>query len=272
MLIVMSGIAVVSSAIGLIEKARSEIREWDKHRTVKEQIGTYLKEDAGKYLQIFENLSSMTPNSVYPLLDEIEDLPTKSQINNFIAISIDSQGLFAQLLNLFVQIAKDCSIICHNEAFMKKLLETNAMLYDFLKQMNSAYQNNGSVIISEDYYGFFRLYRNQLIKIDNKRKTEANIEEAECRLLSIKKTIIPNLSSSIISRENKKKYQHNYELLCKATNKISVKVSIESNLQNYVLPELKPLVVLLNEILLENERKAKLQKKYSLSHTSKVKR
>jgi hypothetical protein len=256
----MSIIAVVSSVTELVGKVKNAAEQWDKKKTTKEQLVNFIGEDANIYLQTFEEISSIAPARVYPILDEIKEIPTKSQIDTIVTISIDVQIKFTEIISRFIKIIKDCSLISKNEAFMKNLLETDSILYDFVKRMDSVYCKNDVIKIDENYYGFFKLYENQLLKKQNKKIVNAAVDEAKLNLKIVKKKIVPNLSSNMIGRENKKRFRESFEKLSKVTKKILVAKPVDVEMHEYVLPDLKPIVVLLEEIIIDMEKRAKTQK------------
>jgi hypothetical protein len=267
----MSGFGAVVSVFELVKSLKDSVAHYNKNNTINHQIANFLTDDAKQFMDIFEKTSSLTPTSLAPILEEIDDIPSKTQIDAIVAIGIEVQIKFSALLNSFIKIVQGCSQISKNEAFMKNLMETEPLIHDFVLQMKSIYkEEDNSVKIGEDYYGFFKLYKSQLIKKYNKTKVESAVEEGKQYMQIIKKKIIPYLSANSISRENKKRFRNSFEILSKVSRRVIIKKSVANDFYDYVMPELRPIVILLEEIFLDVEKDLKMQK-YQKLHPTKDK-
>jgi hypothetical protein len=255
----MSILGAAASAAELFDKLKNYAESWSKEKKVKIQVVDFLEDDAVSYWRIFEKTSALAPSQLIPLLNEIKETPSKSQIDSVVSMATQVQTNVSGLIQCFIALAKDCSQISINEAFMNDLRVSDGMLYDFVRRMEAAY-SNGNVKIGDEYFGFFKLYRNELLKKYDKVEAEKEAKKGQKYLLEIKKKIVPYLNTNIVSRQRKKDFFKSFEVYVKASKRFQVKKSPDINFSDYVIPELAPIITLFQEILAESEKRLRLQK------------
>jgi len=73
----------------------------------------------------------------------------------------------------------------------------------------------------------------------------------------------------MISQENKKRFRESFEKLAKVSKRISVKKNVDVEMHDYILPDLKPIVILLEEIMHDMEKQQSELLKYQRLHSVK---
>ena len=131
-------ISIVSSAISPSIRLRDEIKKYQSKKKTQERFLNALEDEIKKYSEISKQITH-TSEQFMSILDSIEDTPTVPQLNNLFESVLDAPIICSQLIELFVELAKSCSEVSKNEAFMSHLKETDALLYDFVQRMRDTY-------------------------------------------------------------------------------------------------------------------------------------
>jgi hypothetical protein len=251
----MSAISTASSLYNILAKLKSVLDKHKQKKDVGNKLVNVLGDDIDDYLTIFEEIGVISQKSLVPLIESTGDIASKSQIDKLVAYTTQVQLEYSGLLEILIQLAKNCSLISGIEGFMKSLMNTDIMIGDFVKVLGNTYvKKNDSVKIEDDFYVFFKLNEKQVLKDLEVTDVDAVVGQFEGYVRIIKKKVIPYITVSSISRKNRRNFTRSLETLNRTCKRVKVKKTDIADLRVYTPAKLLPIVVLMEESLSFVER------------------
>lgn len=246
----MSAISTVTSLYNILAEMKGVLDKRKQKKEIGNKLVNVLGNDIEDYMKILEEVGARSQTDFVPLVESIEDVPSKSQIDKIVVYTTQMQLDYSELLEIVIRLAKSCNIVSGMEGFMTSLMNSNIMVGDFVKVLGNAYvKKNDSVKIEDDLYIFFKLNEKQMLKDLKAVDVEKTAEQFGEYVRIIKKKVIPYITVSSISRENRRKFTRSLEKLNRTCKRIKVKKTYIADLRIYTPAKLLPIVVLMEESL-----------------------
>lgn len=254
----MSAVSVASSLLNILTKLKEELGKREQKKDVADKLASALGDDIEDYMAVFREISCMSQKELVPLIESIGNMPTKSQIDRLVAHTTQTQQEYSELLEILIQLAKRCSIISEMEGFMRNLMNTDTMMGDFVKVLGNAYvKKSDSVKIDDEFYLFFKINEKLLLKDLEESDIEAITERFEGYLAVVKKRVVPYLSVSSISRENRRQFMRSLQRITRIGKRVKAKKTDIVDLKTYTPAKLLPIIALMEESLSYAEKYVK---------------
>jgi hypothetical protein len=234
------------SIVGVIsEPVKALIDSIKKHREkemIQSRFVNALETEASSYCKVIDKMSAYGKERINPKLLEIKSFPTTRQINELIIAASETPLLFKELIIAFINVAKACSEISENEAFMKSL-EQIPEQFDFIKRMSDIYKGNNTVAINGAYFRYFKIYRKPFAKLKPDAEMSDEIEEIMKSLRLVKKWGDFAKKKNIhLNRKMGRRFLRNMETLGKTIIYVKIEASGFIDLDEYLPPSLGSLL------------------------------
>lgn len=265
----MSAISVASGLLGFLTKCKELLDKRERRKDVTDKLANALGDDIEDYTGIFQEISCVSQKELLPLIESIGDMPTKSQIDRLVAHTTQMQQEYSKLLEILIQLAKTCSILSAMEGFMKNLMNTNTTISDFVKVLGNTYvKKSDSIKIEDEFYLFFKINEKQILKDLEESDVEAILEKSEGYLAVIKKKVIPYISVSSISRENRRQFIRSLQRMNRISKRVKAKKTDIVDVKIYTPTKLLPIIALMDESLSYAEKYVKRRYPVLKGHTT----
>ncbi len=240
-------LAVLSLAVSIVPTLEKKVTEHLKNKEVKRALFEVLEIRITSYMQSYEKLIEV-PQKMIPLLDPLEYREaTPSDINNLRKISAELAYAYSDWIESFISLSKAMKVLKEtNPAFMHNLKTYNLFLHDFVIQIAALTKGN-RLVVTESLYLFTTLHKKELKNLYSAGASLA-IDEAGKDLKIVKIRLAP-MRNTPVAIEIEKQYLDAIKQFRKANQKVIISKEYEVNLQEYMLPSLKPLMQILKEIV-----------------------
>jgi len=238
-------VSLVTSPINPIIRLRDEVKRYLEKKKTKDRIVNALRDEVQAYVDTFDQIVQISETQLMPILETIENSPTVHQMNDLLEGFSQMPLAYSTLIQSFIKIAKACSEVSENQAFMESLKESSSFIYDFVERMRDTYIGKDLIKIDGRYYRFFKLYQDEIFKEVQVNGLEEIIEEMRGYVQKIKHYI---RKTPFIRRKIVKKYRKNLQQLFKVTRNVTIEESDVVNLRNYIPTKLFPVAVFFEEI------------------------
>jgi hypothetical protein len=173
--------------------------------------------------------------------------PTKKEVEFFVEAIIELNIAEAYWINQFVDIVRGFNQLNkNNPEFIDRLGKSDVFLQEFIIQTGNMYKNN-KLNLNVGFLIFINIHRNKLKKILNQKEIKETIEEGHNELELALNKVVPAIGKLGVSRKTAQRYLRSLKLMIRANKKIIIPAKLKTNLDEYLLPELKPLVLFINE-------------------------
>jgi len=241
---VSSVLSIVTAPLELFIRLRDEIIRYQTSRKARERLFNALNYEVKVYNDKIDRISDLGKKAI-PLLRSLKEKPAISKFNKLLLIISPFPILCMALVDAFIATCKRCRSIEKNEAFMHHLFFGSPILYDFVKRMANTYEAKDTVRIGEDYYTFFSLYEDEILKDVKESDMEGIVKEARSYIEAINRFA---LKTRRINRVARRAFIRNFS---RFHQEISKKVIFEGtiiDIKHYVPRKLLPVIILLEEI------------------------
>ncbi len=240
------------SVVGVIsEPVKALIVSIRKHREkelIQSRFVNALESEASAYLAAMNKMSAYGNERITPKLLEIKSIPTKRQITEVMIMASEIPLFCKELLIAFINLAKACSEISENEAFMKSLQQIPEQ-FDFIKRMAAIYVKDNTAAINGAYFRYFKIYGKPVSSLELYSQESAKIEEIRKSLVLIKKWgALARKNRVRLSRKIGLRFLRNLETLGKITVCVKIEAYSYVDLNDYLPPALEPLLSLVDGI------------------------
>lgn|GEM_PF-3001842 len=134
------------------------------------------------------------------------------------------------------------SLSSTNPEFMKRLGESNSFLQEFVIQAGKLHKGD-KLYLNEGFFLFARIHRDKLKKyLGDSSEVQDAITEGYQELNLVVTKVIPTIQKVGISKAYITKYRQALTKVHRANKKVHVTKELQNNLNEYILPELKPLL------------------------------
>jgi len=242
-----SPFSVFSVVLDLFKSLSDEVKKYQRAKQVRESLFNVLGDKIRTYLVVFEELAIIANKKFLSTLELIKDAPTSFQINTLVDCISDMQLKYAKIIQVFINLAEDCRQVSLNQAFMERLKESNALLYDFVNIMARTVTGKGHIVIDDEFLGFFKLYKGEIYKKIDVGNVDEAVEKLEGFVKIIENKIKPYIGKALIKRKALRRFNESLQELNKVSKRVKTQKITIINLRYFVPSNLLPLVVLIEE-------------------------
>ena len=199
------------------------------------------------YRESFQQITELPASKLFPSMELFKNHPSKENAENFAQALIEMGNAYSHWINQFVAITKGFkTLVVRNPEFIDRLGKSNPFLQEFVIQTGNLYKIN-KVVLNEGFFLFAKIHNNKLKKIIQEKAIREAVIEGQAQLESFMEDIVPAMEKVDFSRKTAIRYIIVIKGMNKANKKISVTKELQNNLDDYILPELKPLMTFLDE-------------------------
>lgn len=236
-------ISVVTSLPSILLKFVDSIDKYQAKREIKEQLVSSLRNELEQFSKIFDQMSCFSEQAK-PLFKAVKENPNHASINNLFNVAVDAPIIFTQLIESFIELARGCSEVSVNSAFMSHLWDYNPMIHDYVQRMGDTYvKRNSSVMVGGEYFRFFQTYEQKIFGKVKHNDVEKTVEEYEELFQKIRPYMV---KPSIIERELRRKLLRNFKKMTSTVKKMKIQKSV-IDLKLYCPTKILPIVILIEE-------------------------
>lgn len=179
-----------------------------------------------------------------PILHEIQAKESPSHIDQLAGSTADLYVKYSDFLDGFVNVVEGGYEVSLNEGFMTDLKEKNRLLYDSVLNLKLMRTGPQKIRIDSKVNRFFRLYNDEIL--EGMKIEDSDLEEIES-YASLLRRIRPSFKKSSVRRTTRRNLTMALRRLQKVHKQVDISKGTVKNLGGYVLPELRPFVVLMEE-------------------------
>jgi hypothetical protein len=250
-------IGILSLCFTVLPRIEAKLNNYLKAKKAKKQIVDALKLRITDFQNSFNKVTDIPHEKVIPLLVSLEYRnATVFDIEEIRKGSTELYFAYSDWINSFISLAKGFKIIFEtNPAFMDQLKTSDKFLYDFMFHMSLMYKKN-HLVVDESFFLFTEMHKKKLKSLYKKTKEiDLTMEEAKKDIEIAKKKLVP-LRNLPISKEITVRYLEAIKEIRRTNQKILISKDLSANLKDFVLPSLKPLMILLDQASLDKRSQA----------------
>jgi hypothetical protein len=240
-------IAILSLGVSLLPFVKNEIDKYLQKNKVRTELFEGLKTKIDNYQESFQTLIAVSPNRIFPCLEAMEKrIPSKTEMEEITEANAELYFAFSDWINDFIALAaRFKTISANNPAFMEQLKKSDGFLYDFVFQVSRMSKTN-QLVIGEGFFVFAQMHKRELKKIFDDKEDEKSLERARREIELAKK--IGSYVGTPVSQETTQLYLEALKEFRKASQKVHISKELVANLDDYILPQLKPVMAILKRV------------------------
>lgn len=230
---------IASSAVKIGSRLLDSTENYRKKKATKENLMNAFEHEVNFYMDTCDEALKVT-QEILPLFEKIGKDITYYNTNEICKAYIPLPRIIADLVCAFVNFAKACNEISNFQGFMDDLWEYDKTSFDFIKMMKRAYfPKENKVVIDGEFYRFFQLYKNKLLKDVEIKPGEMDeaFEEIQPVLDKVKRLLkFMNQTKNktvLATKETRKRYNRNFKRLAIKTQRLEIKEQANNRLNGF---------------------------------------
>ena len=230
---------IASSAVKIGSRLIVSTENYRKKKATKENLMNAFETEVNFYMDTCDEALKVT-QEIIPLFEKIGKEITYHDTKEICKAYIPVPRIIADLVCAFVNFAKACTEISNFQGFMTDLWEYDKISFDFIKMMKKAYfPKENKAVIDGEYYRFFQLYKNKLLKDVEIKPGEMDeaFEEIQPVLDKVKRLLkFMNQTKNktvLATKETRKKINRNFKRLAIKTQRLEIKEQANNRLNGF---------------------------------------